>query len=172
MAALNLPGLVDGLRARSPWSVVVVLSPSAHRFVTADAITQAGGASFCFDDENRLHENTSTHIWLAERVVGTLVFPASADFIASMAYGHGRDLATTTMLAVAEQPVMVVPVMHGQMWSNPFVRENLVRLQDAGYRLKHTESGISPSVPDVVASFLGLLAASSAHHTKRVRPCP
>lgn len=157
VAALNVPGLVDGLRARSSYSVVVVLSAGAERFVTPDAITQGGGALHCFTNQDQIYQNESTHIWLADRVLATIVFPASAAFVASLAHGDGHGLAATTMLAVADQPVMVTPVMHNQMWSNPFFQENLQRLSEAGYHLVHTADGNSPSVPTVTEAFLELL---------------
>ncbi len=157
VASLNVPGLVDTLRIKSSFSVAVILSSAAESFVTPDAIIQGGGAVHCFTNLDKTYQNEPTHIWLADRIAGTIVYPASASFVARMAYGHGDDLAATTMLAIAEKPVMVVPVMHHQMWSNSFIQENLARLQRAGHHLIHTEDGNSPSVPTVSEAFLDLV---------------
>lgn len=73
------------------------------------------------------------HIELARWGDLILVAPASADFIARIAHGHGNDLLTTLCLA-ARCPIAVAPAMNQAMWAAPATQANLKTLQDMGIK--------------------------------------
>jgi phosphopantothenoylcysteine decarboxylase/phosphopantothenate--cysteine ligase len=80
------------------------------------------------------------HIELSRDRDAIIVAPASADFIAKLAYGFADDLLSTLCLA-RECPLIVAPAMNRQMWENPATQRNLVRLADDGVILLGPAAG-------------------------------
>lgn len=110
-------------------NVVVVPTSAALNFVgkaTFEALSGNPVSTTVFDavDEVR-HVNVGQH---ADLIV---VAPATADLIARVAMGRADDLLTATLL-VATCPIVLVPAMHTEMWSNAATRENVATLRRRG----------------------------------------
>ena len=71
------------------------------------------------------------------------VVPASADIIGKAASGIADDLLTSTIVAAANQAVMVMaPAMNTNMYENPIVQSNIEKLQSYGYRFIEPKSSM------------------------------
>ncbi len=80
------------------------------------------------------------HIDLSRHADAILVAPASADFIAKLAHGHGDDLLSTLCLA-RNCPLLVAPTMNVQMWTNPATQRNVAQLKADGVEILGPGSG-------------------------------
>jgi phosphopantothenoylcysteine decarboxylase/phosphopantothenate--cysteine ligase len=121
--------------------VVVLLSPSATRFVTPltfEALTRHPVES---DVLALLPDGRIGHIVVADTADAFVVAPATAHWLGAMANGLAGDTVTASVLA-SSAPVVVAPAMDGDMWSHPATRTNVARLRDAfGYVIVEPESG-------------------------------
>src|SRR5207253_4238673 len=80
------------------------------------------------------------HVYLGDWAQVTLLAPATANVISSVAKGQADDIVTATLLA-ARGPVVVAPAMNDAMWSKPAVQENLGALRSRGMVVVEPESG-------------------------------
>lgn len=64
------------------------------------------------------------HVELGRRANLIVIAPATADLIARIAAGRADDLLTSTVLS-SRAPVILVPAMHPEMWSNVATVENV-----------------------------------------------
>ena len=130
IAAYKTPMLVRQLR-QAKAEVQVVLSRSAHQFVTPHALAAVTGSpprSDLFDLEA---EAAMGHIELARWADLVLIAPATAHCIAQLAHGFAGDLLSTICLAT-RAPVILAPAMNVVMWEAAAVRANICRLQEHG----------------------------------------
>ena len=81
------------------------------------------------------------HIGLAESADIVVVAPATANIIAKMANGICDDLASTTLCAVWEKPILVAPAMNSNMYSNPAVGKNIETLKSMNAMIIGPETG-------------------------------
>ncbi|PMB54504.1 bifunctional phosphopantothenoylcysteine decarboxylase/phosphopantothenate--cysteine ligase CoaBC [Coxiella endosymbiont of Rhipicephalus microplus] len=126
--------LVRQLRERGAL-VRVVMTSAAKAFIGPLALQAVSGypvVSELFSSE--CTSSGMEHIILARWCEQILVAPASADFIARLAYGHADDLLTTLCLA-AKVPIAVAPSMNQQMWLNKITQANIKRLQTYGIKI-------------------------------------
>ena len=154
--AANAPGLSWLLKEALNLPISIVLTDSARRFVTCDALLLLGKADEVLTGYT-IERGYPTHIRLAQESLAVLVYPASAGFIGKAANGLALDLASTCLLALIDKPVMFVPSMNESMWKNPLVARNVQMLQTVGITICSTETGISPSVETIRLRFLQLL---------------
>jgi len=80
------------------------------------------------------------HIELGERADVVVIAPATADLIARVAAGRADDLLTNSILAT-QAPILFVPAMHPQMWSNPATVANVATLRERGYIVMDPDTG-------------------------------
>ena len=80
------------------------------------------------------------HIELAKRADAFLIVPATANFIGKLAAGIADDMLTTTVMAT-RAPVIIVPAMNTNMYTNRIVQANMDKLEDLGYRFIDPASG-------------------------------
>lgn len=80
------------------------------------------------------------HIALGERAVLVVIAPATADLLARVASGRADDLLTNCILAT-HAPILFVPAMHPQMWSNPATVANVATLRERGYVVMDPDTG-------------------------------
>jgi phosphopantothenoylcysteine decarboxylase/phosphopantothenate--cysteine ligase len=121
--------------------VVVLLSPSASRFVGALSFAALSRHPVETDVLDLLPDGRIGHIVVADTVDAIVVAPATANFLAAMASGLAGDVVTATCLATSA-PVVVAPAMDGDMWTHPATVANAARLRDVfGYGLVAPESG-------------------------------
>ena len=121
------------------WSVRVVMTPSATRFVGAltfealcnhpvmvDALATGSGPEGASAVE---------HVSWAKWADVAVVAPATANTIGKLACGLADDALSTVWLALPpEVPRLICPAMNTRMWENPMVQRNLAWLADAGFQ--------------------------------------
>ena len=138
VAAYKSVELVRQLKERGAL-VRVVMTSAAKAFVAPLTFQVVSG--YPVVSELFSSENTSgmEHIDLARWCDQILIAPASADFIACLAYGQAGDLLTTLCLAT-EAPIAVAPSMNQRMWLNKMTQANIKRLQK--YRIEIFGPGV------------------------------
>ncbi len=132
IAAYKSVELVRRLR-ESGAEVRVVMTAAAQEFITPLTLQAVSGQrvyTTLLDSEN---EFAMGHIELARWAEFILIAPATADFLAKLAYGHANDLLSTICLATTAQ-IIVAPAMNQQMWNARSTQENYQRLQSWGVR--------------------------------------
>jgi len=112
------------------FAVTVVPTPSSLNFVGKATWEALSGREVTADVFESVHE--VRHVSLAKKADFILIAPATADLIARMAQGRADDLLTNVLLA-ADVPVLVVPAMHPQMWSDPATQTNVETLRTRGF---------------------------------------
>ncbi|MCK4299524.1 MAG: bifunctional phosphopantothenoylcysteine decarboxylase/phosphopantothenate--cysteine ligase CoaBC, partial [Planctomycetes bacterium] len=124
VAAVRCPELSRELM-RLGADVRAVMSPEATRLITPQLMHWATGNEVVSELTGRIE-----HVELAEWADLILVAPATANTIGKVA-GAVDDTSVTSVVSVAlgmEKPVALVPAMHGSMYDNKLVRDNLERL--------------------------------------------
>jgi len=108
--------------------VRVVMTAAAQEFITPLTLQALSGNPVHTTLLDTEAEAAMGHIELARWGDLILVAPASADFLARMAHGHGNDLLTTLCLA-ARCPLAVAPAMNQAMWAAQSNQANVALLQ-------------------------------------------
>lgn len=114
--------------------VQVVMTAAAQEFITPLTLQALSGKNVQTELLDTDAEAAMGHIELARWGDLILIAPASADFIARFAYGHGNDLLTTLCLA-ARCPITLAPAMNQAMWSSAANQANISMLQQRGVPL-------------------------------------
>lgn len=118
--------------------VTVVPTTNALRFVgsaTWEALSGKPVHTSLWDQVS-----SGAHIELARDSEFIIIAPTTADFIARLAQGRTDDLLTATVLT-SEAPVIIVPAMHHQMWSNQATKANVATLRDRGFLVMDPAEG-------------------------------
>jgi len=111
--------------------VQVVMTEAACRFVTPVTMQGLSGKPVFTDMWDTRVPDGMGHIELSRDRDLILIAPASADFMAKLAYGLADDLLST--LCVARRcPLMVAPAMNVEMWQNAATQRNVARLRADG----------------------------------------
>ncbi|HKI73557.1 MAG TPA: bifunctional phosphopantothenoylcysteine decarboxylase/phosphopantothenate--cysteine ligase CoaBC, partial [Pseudomonadales bacterium] len=121
--------------------VRVVMTHAATEFITPLTMQALSGHPVHLDILDPETESVMGHIELARWADLILIAPASANFIARLAQGHGDDLLTTICLA-AQCRIAVAPAMNQAMWANPATRENVAGLADKNIALFGPDEGL------------------------------
>ncbi len=121
-------------------AVDVVMTEAATRFVTPMTFQALSGRPVLTDLWASGADNAMGHIALSRGADGIVVAPASADFLAKLANGLADDLLSTLCIA-RECPLIVVPAMNRQMWSNPATQRNVATLRADGVTVLGPDSG-------------------------------
>src|SRR6266540_685707 len=121
-------------------AVEVVMTPAATQFIAAMTLQALSGNPVLTDLWHSGADNAMGHIDLSRHADAILVAPASADFIAKLAHGHGDDLLSTLCLA-RNCPLLVAPTMNVQMWTNPATQRNVAQLKADGIEILGPGSG-------------------------------
>jgi phosphopantothenoylcysteine decarboxylase/phosphopantothenate--cysteine ligase len=114
--------------------VRVVMTAAAQEFITPLTLQALSGNPVHTSLLDPEAEAAMGHIELARWGDLILVAPASADFLARMAHGHGNDLLTTLCLA-ARCPLAVAPAMNQAMWAASSNQDNVALLAQRGVHL-------------------------------------
>ena len=117
------------------------MTRSATEFITPLTMQALSRHPVHLDLLNPDTESVMGHIELARWADLILIAPASANFLARFASGHGDDLLTTVCLA-AECPVAIAPAMNQAMWSKPATQDNQSVLVHRGVHLLGPDSGL------------------------------
>lgn len=140
IAAYKIVDLVSRLK-KDGLDVVVIMTEGAAKFVTPLTFKTISGREVLTDLWQESQEFKVQHIGVAEQLDLLVIAPATANFIAKMAYGIADDLLSTIVLANTVS-VLVVPAMNSNMYRNTAVQRNLTMLNDYGYRVMKPESGM------------------------------
>ncbi len=133
IAAYKSPDLVRRLIERGA-DVRVVMSAAAEAFITPLTLQAVSGHPVLKHLLDADAESGMGHIELARWAEMIVVAPATANFIAKMAYGKADDLLSTLILA-SEAVRVIAPAMNQQMWQNDTTQDNLRRLQNRGVKI-------------------------------------
>ncbi|MAW29997.1 MAG: bifunctional phosphopantothenoylcysteine decarboxylase/phosphopantothenate--cysteine ligase CoaBC [Gammaproteobacteria bacterium] len=107
--------------------VHVAMTNAATEFITPLTLQALSGHPVHLDLLDTETESVMGHIELARWADLILIAPASANFIARLAQGHGDDLLSTICLA-AQCQVAVAPAMNQGMWANQATQLNVSAL--------------------------------------------
>ena len=119
-------------------NVRVVLTPNALNFVTKLTL-QTLSNNEVYVDNFEIDEYKPEHIALGEADI-FVIAPASANTIGKLANGICDNLLLSTACAFSK-PILIAPAMNENMWNNPFVQENMVKLKVHGYHIIEPETG-------------------------------
>ncbi len=139
IAAYKSAELVRQLRHAGA-DVQVVMTEAACEFITPLTMQALSGHTVHTDLLDPRAEAGMGHIELARWADLILIAPASADFMARFAHGHGNDLLSTLCLATGA-PIAVAPAMNQQMWADRATQKNLLILQEKGVHVFGPGSG-------------------------------
>lgn len=130
IAAYKTPLLVRELRALGAL-VRVVMTRSAHQFVTATTLQAVSGEPVRDSLWDPAAEAQMGHIELARWAELIVIAPATADRLSRLAAGAADDLLGAVCLA-SRAPVLLAPAMNTVMWEAPATRRNLAILRNDG----------------------------------------
>ena len=114
--------------------VRVVMTAAAQEFITPLTMQALSGNTVHTELLDTDAEAAMGHIELARWGDLILIAPASADFMARFAHGHGNDLLTTLCLA-ARCRITLAPAMNQAMWASAANQANISTLQQRGIPL-------------------------------------
>ncbi len=135
IAAYKAAHIVSKL-AQAGANVRVIMTRAACQFVAPMTFEALSHRKVLTD----LWEEPLAHIELAYSADLFVIMPATYDIVGKLAHGIADDLLTTT-LAATRAPVLVIPAMESQMYTNPIFHENKKRLSELGYRFLEPETG-------------------------------
>ena len=118
--------------------VTVVPTPSSLNFVGAATWEALSGRAVTTEVFESVEE--VRHVSLAKKADFIIIAPATADLIARMAAGRADDLLTNVILA-ASVPVLIVPAMHPNMWSDQATTANVRVLRERGFHVLDPDVG-------------------------------
>jgi phosphopantothenoylcysteine decarboxylase/phosphopantothenate--cysteine ligase len=120
--------------------VRVVMTQGACEFITPLTMQALSGHPVHTTLLDPTAEAAMGHIELARWADLVLIAPASANFMARLAHGHGNDLLTTLCLATGA-PIAIAPAMNQQMWTDLSTQKNQLILQEKGITVFGPGSG-------------------------------
>ena len=120
--------------------VQTVMTEAAMHFVGTATLQALSGKPVLTQLWNESSGNGMAHIDLSRAADAILIAPASANFIAKLAYGLADDLLSTLCLARA-CPLAVAPAMNKQMWNHPATQRNLAQIRQDGIAIFGPASG-------------------------------
>jgi phosphopantothenoylcysteine decarboxylase/phosphopantothenate--cysteine ligase len=152
VAAYKTPELVRAL-GREKVHVSVILTKSARRFVTRDAlrsVTRGPVLTGLFEpaalgmgpwfEGSAPSSLGMAHIGMAREADLVLIAPATANILGKLAHGLADDLLSTALLAT-RSPLLIAPAMNVAMWEHAAVRANVATLRGRGVSFVGPEVG-------------------------------
>ncbi|MFN4217958.1 MAG: bifunctional phosphopantothenoylcysteine decarboxylase/phosphopantothenate--cysteine ligase CoaBC [Candidatus Bipolaricaulia bacterium] len=135
IAAYKAASIVSKL-AQAGADVTVIMTRAACEFIAPMTFETLSRHRVLTD----LWDEPLAHVELAYNADLFVVMPATYNIIGKLAHGIADDLLTTT-LAATRAPVLIIPAMESQMYTNPIFQENKERLSRLGYRFVEPETG-------------------------------
>lgn len=129
IAAYKSADLIRRLKEQD-LDVQVITTKSALKFVGETTFAALSGHPVISDIWDNAHE--VEHVNIAKKADAIVVAPATADFLAHLAYGFANDVLLATLL-VAKCPIILAPAMHTEMWENSATKENVATLRKRGF---------------------------------------
>ncbi|NLB87708.1 MAG: bifunctional phosphopantothenoylcysteine decarboxylase/phosphopantothenate--cysteine ligase CoaBC, partial [Syntrophomonadaceae bacterium] len=139
IAAYKIADLVSKLK-KEDYEVIVMMTEGATKFITPLTFKTLSGREVITDVWQESYERKVPHISVAEELDMLVIAPATANFIAKMAHGIADDFLSTVFVANTS-PVQIVPSMNTKMYENRIVQDNLVKLENYGYKVMTPATG-------------------------------
>ncbi|MGN0375291.1 MAG: bifunctional phosphopantothenoylcysteine decarboxylase/phosphopantothenate--cysteine ligase CoaBC [Butyrivibrio sp.] len=114
--------------------VHVIMTRNATNFINPITFETLTSHKCIVDTFDRNFEFNVEHISLAKASDVVLIAPATADIIGKIAGGIADDMLTTTVMA-CKCPILISPSMNTNMYDNPIVTDNIMRLKHYGYKV-------------------------------------
>ena len=114
--------------------VHVIMTRNATNFINPITFETLTSHKCIVDTFDRNFEFNVEHISLAKASDVVLIAPATADIIGKIAGGIADDMLTTTVMA-CKCPILISPSMNTNMYDNPIVTDNIIRLKHYGYKV-------------------------------------
>ena len=117
----------------------VAMTANAARFVsllTFEALSRNRVVSGMFDRGTAPLD----HISWGQEADLVIIAPATANFIGKLSNGLADDFLSTMVLASTAK-ILVCPSMNSQMFANPAVQDNIMRLSERGYVVMEPTEG-------------------------------
>lgn len=137
------------LLVKNDYNVHVAMTEAALKFVGEVSFRTLSRNSVYIDQFAQPLDWRPEHVALAELCETAVVLPASADFIAKMAYGLADDGPSSVILAHRGRKI-VAPAMNDGMWEAPATRENIETLKRRGVKV------LEPTEGDLACGRVGL----------------
>ncbi|MCB9183739.1 MAG: bifunctional phosphopantothenoylcysteine decarboxylase/phosphopantothenate--cysteine ligase CoaBC [Flavobacteriales bacterium] len=132
---------VTRLLVKAGCEVQVVMTPSAHDFVTPLTLATLSKRPVLTELFARDGSGAWTdHVHLARWADVLVIAPATANTLAKMVHGICDNLLQACILSAA-CPVLVAPAMDLEMWKDPATQANLGQVKERGYWVVGPESG-------------------------------
>lgn len=139
IAAYKALDIISSLKKENV-NVHVIMTSNAAKFVSPLSF-QTLSQNFVITDMFAEPKTIEVeHISLAKAADLFAVIPATANIIGKVACGIADDMLTTTIMAT-KSPVLFVPAMNTNMYNNPIVKENILKLKKTGYDFIEPDSG-------------------------------
>ncbi|MBR1743343.1 MAG: bifunctional phosphopantothenoylcysteine decarboxylase/phosphopantothenate--cysteine ligase CoaBC, partial [Lachnospiraceae bacterium] len=133
----NLASMLGKLHAE----VHVLMTKNATNFIHPITFETLTGHKCLIDTFDRNFQYSVEHVALAKKADVVLVAPASANVIGKLANGIADDMLTTTVMACPCKKI-ISPAMNTNMYENPIVQENLLKLKKYDYTVIEPETGL------------------------------
>ena len=133
----NLASMLSKLHA----DIHVLMTENATKFINPITFETLTGNKCLIDTFDRNFQFNVGHVSLAKKADVVLVAPASANVIGKMACGIADDMLTTTLLACRCRKI-VSPAMNTNMYENPIVQENILKLKKHGISVIEPDTGL------------------------------
>ncbi|MBI4008668.1 bifunctional phosphopantothenoylcysteine decarboxylase/phosphopantothenate--cysteine ligase CoaBC, partial [Candidatus Roizmanbacteria bacterium] len=147
IAAYKSLGLIKLLKHEG-LDVAVIMTNSATKMIPLHKVEKVSGNKVFvelfeknFNYKNILKSRKVDHIDIADKADIMVIVPATANIIAKLAHGIADDFLTTTALAVTA-PILLSPSMNINMWNNPIIQENIMKLQEKGFQIIEPAEGM------------------------------
>ena len=147
IAAYKAASIVSKL-TQAGAEVTVIMTRAACEFIAPMTFETLSRRRVLTD----LWDEPLAHVELAYDADLFVVMPATYNIIGKLAHGIADDLLTTT-LAATRAPVLVIPAMESQMYTNSVFQENKEKLSKLGYRFLEPEAGRLASGREGVGRF-------------------
>ncbi len=133
----NLASMLSKLNA----DIHVLMTKNATNFINPVTFETLTGNKCLIDTFDRNFQFSVEHVAIAKKADVVLVVPASANIIGKMANGIADDMLSTTLLA-CKCTKIVSPAMNTNMYENPIVQENIVKLKKHGIGVIEPDTGL------------------------------
>jgi phosphopantothenoylcysteine decarboxylase/phosphopantothenate--cysteine ligase len=136
IAAYKTAGVVSKL-VQAGADLQVMMTHGAKEFITPLTFQALTGKPVLSDI---FRDNPLAHVNVAHAAELFVIMPATYHIVGKLAAGLADDMLTTT-LAASRAPILLVPAMESQMYSNPIYQQNQALLERLGYRFVPPEVG-------------------------------
>jgi phosphopantothenoylcysteine decarboxylase/phosphopantothenate--cysteine ligase len=140
IAAYKIADLVSKLK-KDDLDIIVMMTEGATHFITPLTFQTLSDREVITDLWQKSREWKVQHIGIAEKLDLLVIAPATANIIGKIAHGIADDLVTTVFLANTA-PVLIVPAMNSNMYTNPIVQDNIKILRQYGYQVMEPATGM------------------------------